>query len=458
MTVSPAVFVEAPALTPIKHGLLDAATVINDPDVHATALGFEYQPEDCGSTAVTPALCVSVPAGSISGAVSTARVLTLTLTGVPAGAYPLTVNWGDGSNTSLVTSGTTATHTYAGAGTYQVYVSGGNGYAVTTTVTITPGTATGPFTGNAGQRGAAKVGVDGIPVVSSNEFAVYNLQTCRPVGQWDDAKDRAERSLLLGEGRVVEAQFAAWAFPLAVDLTPAGAAVDIADGLAILEQYAGLHYGGVPIIHMSRSAATMLVSRNVIDSDSGRLETELGSRVAAGAGYNGTPGPSAPAAGAQWLVATGMVVVRRGNVLTAGPMLGRNAGAPVNDMTTLAERPYAIAYECFVVAVEVKGTSCCTGTGVAVPQDPGSDPHIPDPPLDHGVVELQGPATWTPPTGGLRNVTIHVTNGSATIDGESLTAPNVLTFDADTGETLDPPSISLNDAGDEALISWVVRP
>lgn len=356
MTVIPSMFVAAPALTPIRYGLLDAALVIEETDPHFQQ-GTEYEPDYCGPSFQTPAMCQPVALGTASLAVTNVRGATVTLAGTPAGTY--TVNWGDGSSGTFTAPGSLA-HTYAADGRYTIVVTGPGGYYSTITQQVTNGTVVGA-TGMP-VSGSGKTTVDGVPIVTGHPFNVYNLQSCRAVGQIGESRARAERSLTLGEGRAVEAAMQTLIAPAAVDITPAGTAVDIGDGLAILEQYAGHNYGGAATFHMTRAMATILAGRYLIDKDSGRLETVLGSLVAAGGGYTGAAGPSAPAAGAGWMFATGTVVLRRGRVFSTDPTLGRSGSGYLNDFSTLAERPYVGSWECFAVGVEVKGGTCCSST------------------------------------------------------------------------------------------------
>lgn len=259
-------FVAAPPVTPLRYGLLDAAVVVDNPDVHI-GLGTWWQPETCDQVFTTIGACVEAASG-----------------------VDKTIN-------------------------------------------------------------------DGIPYVEADAFAVYNLVRCRPVGvDYPDLRERAADGLRLGEGRAVEAWFQEAYFADAVDLTPSGTPVDIVDGLAILEQYAASVYGGAPVIHIPRGIGTRLAARYAIQRGSRTLETMQGALVASGGGYTGEIGPSAPAADAVWIFATGTVQAQRTAVNynpAAAAVMASSEGEITNDILVLAERPYSVGYECFLVGVQV---------------------------------------------------------------------------------------------------------
>jgi len=125
-----------------------------------------------------------------------------------------------------------------------------------------------------------------------------------------------------------------------------------------------------------------------------------------------------------------------------------------NQISTLVERLYAGSWECFVASISVSGGYCCSGAGAGTQDAP--TPTTASNVLT-GADEISGPETWSAPSvGSLRSVTVVVTNGTAQVDGADITAPSTVQFDADTGETLAAPSISVEDPSDRAVVSWVV--
>jgi len=454
--------VEPPPPTPYRYGLLEAATVATPADPHAF-MGVQFQPE-CGIAHLTPGACMPYDladsdVGPVTVNVGTTRNAALNGTVGEAGDY--VIDWGDGT-TTVGSTLTGRSHTYTADGTYTVTVDGPNGYyASLGGVVVTNGAATGPFTTTAYDTSPATKVVDtGRELVEVEPFAVYRLHQCQAVGGLADAETRATRAFELAEGRAVEEWFARFLStnPAAVDLTPASGAVHPANGLALLEGVAADDYGGVPVIHASRGLVTILDGLNLVERQGGHIETILGSLVAAGGGYSeALVGPNGEATdpGAAWLYVTGRVFVWRGAVLTTEPVL--DLSPPTNVFSILAERPYLVATECIIFAVQVDLSMCCAGTGGVV-ADPASGDDLPV--LDTGTDTIEGPGgTWTPPaSGNLRAVTVTVTSGSVEVDGDEVTAPNSVSFAAARGEDLDAPTVTADDDNDRAVVSWVVAP
>jgi len=433
MTVMPMTYVEAPTASPAKFGILSAAHVVDDSDPH-TGYGFEYVPDFCGPAELSVAMCLpGGTVGNVSGGTNTTRVLTLNFNSAPAGSHPIIVVWGDGGRSS-VNSGTVATHTYTANGTYQVSVSGANGWRASGSVVVTNGTAT-PIT--AMQGVAPKTVTDGLDLVIADPFVVYTLSSCRTVGV-RDAIDRARKSLGTGEGRAIEE----W---LGVRLdaeatTIGGAGLTAVAALALIEQYIACNYGGVGTIHMDRLIATILLSDNVLHTEGDTLLTGLGNVVSAGCYHPGATLTSG------WIYATGTVVLRRGPVFTPSDAIVDHA---TNQQYALAERPYSGAWECFAVKAAVN-PSLGRSVQSAPTSGDGSD-------VETGADTVEGPSgAWFPPPGVLRNVQITVVSGSVEINGNETSAPHEVNFDADTGEDLTPPTITANASGDRAVVTWVV--
>lgn len=198
---------------------------------------------------------------------------------------------------------------------------------------------------------ATKEEHDGIEQVTGIPIPIYHLFTCRLIGiSSSEATQRASRALDLGASRAVEEAFGQSIGAAAVDVTPGGTATGVVEALALLEQAGGSQYGGRRVIHADLAVTTLLISQRLVQVVGGHLETLLGSIVIAGPGYGGLQVPSAPAAGAHWMYATGAVNVWQGETIDT-PIL------PVtpydNEFKTIAERIYVPTYECFAAAAEV---------------------------------------------------------------------------------------------------------
>src|SRR5262245_47665824 len=188
------------------------------------------------------------------------------------------------------------------------------------------------FGATGGICGASDLDIDtlvGQQWVDGFAFSGYGGMTCRLVGT-DEAEIRAQVESVYrsGESAAVEAGFLATRF--VVGEVPSGetdplwpapeavttAAVDPMVAVALLEAYAAQHYVGVPTLHLPFSVASLLAQRNALEVAGGQLRTRLGSKVAAGAGYEDSAGPDGVAApaGTKWAYATGEVLVLRGEL------------------------------------------------------------------------------------------------------------------------------------------------
>lgn len=340
-------------VTPRPFGLYSAAVVIENTDPHE-AMGVQYEPEACGARVhTTLAACQADdrPLGTVSISVDNTSLGTVTAADVPDGSY--TIDWGEG-DPAAGTPLNGATHDYTAPGVYTVVITGPDGWTAAGQVTVTADTATGPFALDVGYM---KVAETGVPIVTADPIALYHLFKCNRVGR-DDFRARAEASMRLGESAAVEEAYEAETLPTAVNLTPAGGAVDVRDAVAILERYAAKNYRGVPTIHLPVDAAVLGIARDVVEAKADRLFTVLSSPVAAGAGYGSAIGPGAVTAGPgeAWAFVTGAVMVRRAPAEITETLALSPAS---NEFSALVERVVTVSHECIAAAVLV-----------TVPEDP----------------------------------------------------------------------------------------
>lgn len=144
-------------------------------------------------------------------------------------------------------------------------------------------------------------------------------------------------------------------------------AVTPAVAVAKLEQaLADCGLGVQGVIHLTRQAAVMAASQNVIERDGDKLFTALGTPVVAGVGYDPDKTPGAPAQAAvpapaalgprpdnQWGFATGPVYVHLGGV----DDLGEHLDHTTNVLTVVAGRPAAVYWDsCCTAAVQIDTT------------------------------------------------------------------------------------------------------
>lgn len=222
--------------------------------------------------------------------------------------------------------------------------------------------------------------LEGVETFFGDPFTMVAGYTCSTGGRrleqaWEFAQRRLERS----ENRTAERTF--WTGTdlgdnpvrgtlrhpfddpddLAVDVTPvAGTAVDIATGLALLEDFMGDCYPCSPLIHASRGTAVHMANKGLLwDTGQVLLSLGTGTRVIPGGGYL-TSGPDGSAAdpGTAWIFATGALKVLRSPAFFTPPE-GDTAAAinrQINDIEVFAERTYGFIHDCCVAAVLVETT------------------------------------------------------------------------------------------------------
>lgn len=206
--------------------------------------------------------------------------------------------------------------------------------------------------------GGAKA-FDGVPVVLSKAFAVYKGVKCDMFDMPRYAQ-QARTGLEFGEAETVERYVALNVLNGGQDITPtSGTAVSLAAGLGMLEEWTAENYGGVPIIHADRMVTTALLADNLLVRDAANMRTNQGSLLSNGA-YR-----VENKAGERWLWASGQILLVRG---TVGDH--QVTDRVKNDSYALAERPWAIGVECFLVKVLV--TVADAPASAASPADKGA--------------------------------------------------------------------------------------
>lgn len=204
---------------------------------------------------------------------------------------------------------------------------------------------------------------DGEGLVEVEPFLVHGSYGCktqsRPI---EEAEQRARWHLQMGEERAVERAIAAGGFgntPTfqgATDVTPAAGAVSVQGGFGLLESLIGSEYGGVGTIHAPRLLGPAIGAGSYAWRQGQRLETLVGTYVVLGGGYdlaNVGPDGNAPAEGEAWLYATSRPIIRRGEVYIT-PDRDHFVVKAYNDVEIVAQRAYAVSWECVLGAVRVE--------------------------------------------------------------------------------------------------------
>lgn len=197
--------------------------------------------------------------------------------------------------------------------------------------------------------------VDGIPFVV---VGGYNCKaTSRPP---EEAEERARLSLIGGEERAVEEALMTAsvsngpAFPGAT-LINAGNAVSITEAFSQMERLSAVNYHSSGVIHLPRSLASYAGDLGLLMRDGQRLETILGTGVAAGAGYdaaNQSPSGVEAAGRQRWIYLTQSVTIRRGEIFLQ-PDPESYIDKANNDYVILAQRDYLVTFGGPVFAAKV---------------------------------------------------------------------------------------------------------
>jgi hypothetical protein len=200
--------------------------------------------------------------------------------------------------------------------------------------------------------------------VSGAPFAVYSSYTCGSIGfSFDEVRQRVVTRLQLQEQRAVEKRL--WQGDTTQGITGLfrnaanlGSASCATEAIQILEQALADNAIVGGLIHarpgmVAHLAVAMQLDRGVNNKTSRVWMTPLGTPYAFGQGYDGS-GPTGQAATAsnEWMYATGRVLVWQDPEIFVPP-IGQTMDKTTNQITTIAERVYAVAVECYVGAVQV---------------------------------------------------------------------------------------------------------
>lgn len=194
---------------------------------------------------------------------------------------------------------------------------------------------------------------------AAQPVTLYAGAECSALGwSYEEARAHALATLELGEQRGLEEAFQRYVLgPQAIDLTPEGGPVSIAQGVAALEGCLAESYGGRGVLHVPTGVAALLGCCNIAHRDAGgTLSTLAGNCITIGAGYSSAnAGPDGEPAedGSAWLYISGPVVVRRGPIDVIPDRAGASIDRRFNDRRVLAERTYVPATTCTVCAIRV---------------------------------------------------------------------------------------------------------
>lgn len=176
-------------------------------------------------------------------------------------------------------------------------------------------------------------------------FTVFARSNASLGGMPLEMRDQQARDLLIA-GEQHEVEEALWALLLAETGVAAATAANLHEAVAMADALVPQVYGGTPVLHLSRYAASMAVAQYALRIDGRRLVSPLGSDVIAGAGYGTPPTATGPALD---VIGTGPVVLVRGDV-----QVFNEARNPVtNQLDTLVYRNYVVGWDCTAVRVHM---------------------------------------------------------------------------------------------------------
>lgn len=224
-----------------------------------------------------------------------------------------------------------------------------------------------------------KTFTEGTGFTGGDPYWLYSALRCGTVGTTaTEVADRVRRTLLGGEQTAVEDVVwtggaygndpALTTAPGVTVVTPPAPGAGAA--LAALEASFYAAYGYQGVIHVNTAAHGALNDYVDPRGGAGVLTTELGTRVAYGAGYGiDGPGGAAPAAGFVWAFMTAPVTVRRSELIV--PDVVQTMNRVNNQWNALAERVYLHYWSCDVIhAVQIPVGAPAFTTAPAVPPAP----------------------------------------------------------------------------------------
>lgn len=196
--------------------------------------------------------------------------------------------------------------------------------------------------------------------VSGAPFAVYSSYTCGSIGfSFDEVRTRVVTRLQLQEQRAVEKRLwqgdsAQGITGLFANATNLGSASCATEAIELLEQALADNAIVGGLIHARPGMSAHLAAAMQLDRQSPRVwTTAIGTPYVFGQGYDGTgPTGQAVTSSNEWMYASGRVIVWRDPEIFVPP-IGQTLDKSTNQLTTIAERIYAVAVECFVGAVQV---------------------------------------------------------------------------------------------------------
>jgi hypothetical protein len=230
-----------------------------------------------------------------------------------------------------------------------------------------------------------KSATNALDVRGATSFTVYNRIDCSAVGFWDRASVLTNQALTQAEQYQAERAF--WTgvaggqpvvFPhlaanaqvadeagillqtAATTVVSGGVPLDIVEGIGRLESALESCYDGVGVLHVPSVLGAAMASHNLLVREGPRYRTPNGHIVVLGAGYLGTSPAGASSDASAWVYATGAVFVYRGTAEVTPQRATIDRAS--NAVSTIAERPLLLGWDCCHFAVNVSVGGNVSGT------------------------------------------------------------------------------------------------
>lgn len=194
---------------------------------------------------------------------------------------------------------------------------------------------------------------------------VYAGVECSVFGfPYDEAVERARAILNVGEQAALER----WTWGLmqdeATDVTSAIGDSSVVGRLSDLEAALAAVYAGVGVLHVPVALAAYMTAQGLLWRDGTKLRTWAGHLASIGAGYPiSSPDGDPPASGTAWMMISGPVHVRQGDVQNVPPE-SQSVRTSSNDRLAMAERVSVVQVECGAFAALVDKQCCSSDAGI----------------------------------------------------------------------------------------------
>ncbi|QRI44983.1 hypothetical protein SEA_PHLOP_20 [Gordonia phage Phlop] len=200
----------------------------------------------------------------------------------------------------------------------------------------------------------------GHPTTTAMPIRAWSGFECSTVGL-DDAEiaSYARAKLTAAESPYLEAELWSEADPSLMSADTVvieDTAVPLEVGIGLLEGWLHTSYAGVGALHIPRALGALADHKSVLHASGSKLATLVGTPAALGNYPTTGPAGQAAAAGTYWIVASGDVVARRGEIKVHTTQPAARLDWRRNNIQGIAERSYVVSFDDVAAAVLVNLT------------------------------------------------------------------------------------------------------